>query len=74
MFHSWFEKPIVQLADKYNEQDGLHAQLSRWVQAYGKQLVQMHMNFTLEDVVNKHVWGGKCMNGPSSWNDKVWRE
>lgn len=72
---TWFGKPRVRLADKYNGRDGPHAHLSRWVQAGGKQPVWMHMNFVLGNTVNKHVLGGgECVNISSSCNDKVWRE
>lgn len=59
MLLSRFEKPMVRMVDKYTGWDGLCAHLSRWVQAYGKQPAQMHMNFALGNTVNKHVLGGQ---------------
>lgn len=54
-----FRKPHMWLTDKYNVQDGSHVHLSRWVQAYGKQPVWMHMDIALGNMVNKHVLARK---------------
>lgn len=61
MMHMCFGKPKMRLIDKYNVQDYLCMHLSRCVQAYSKQLVRMHMDFTLGNTVNKHVLGGEIM-------------
>ena len=51
-----FGNPKMRLINKYN---GPCMHLSRWVKAYGKQRVRMHMDFALGNTVNKHVLGGK---------------
>jgi len=50
-----FGKPHMHLNDNYNVWDGLSTHLSRQVHAYGKQPVQMHMDFAFRNMVSKHV-------------------
>lgn len=73
--HTPFEKPIGWSVGRYNGRDSPHAHLSRWVQAYDKQPMRMHMNSMMGNMITKHVLGGgKCMNDSSNWNDRMWKE
>jgi len=56
---TWFGKHIGRSTARYNGQDGPRAHLSRWVQTYGKQPTQMHLNFKMGNMDNKHVLGGQ---------------
>lgn len=53
----YFGKAHMWLIDKYNVRDGPCTHMSEWVEAYGKQPMQMHMDLALGNTVNKHVLG-----------------